>query len=255
MENTLNIENKKYVSTYVKNAFATFKKNWKILILGTIIFYATIFIVEMILVGSFGEIGQIPYQLFVIFMSVGVTRFLLNIHDKRKATIAQIFTGATSRQFLVATGVSLLFGAIAFGIMFLLGAFGLVGLLTTNIVVSATLMLVVLIILTIVFIGISLYLFAIIDRNKGVFASLSYSWTITKGYRFKMFVLGLIAVLILIAGLLALGVGILVALPIVTLIQAQLYRELAGPRSTEIITEVVIDSKEDKSTDEEIIEA
>lgn len=72
---------------------------------------------------------------------------------------------------------------------------------------------------------------AIVDRNLGVMASLRYSWSLTKNNALSLFGLGIMGFLILIAGALALGVGLIFALPVVTLAFALAYRCLQFGRA------------------------
>ena len=69
--------------------------------------------------------------------------------------------------------------------------------------------------------------YSLVDKNTGVFESFTKSSEITKGVIWDLFVFGLIIGLIVIAGFLALGVGLLVAMPVASLAMAHVYRKLS----------------------------
>jgi uncharacterized membrane protein len=68
------------------------------------------------------------------------------------------------------------------------------------------------------------FMTAIVDKNLGIMDSLSYSSSITTNNRMPIFLFWLLAMLVMIAGLLALCVGVFVALPIVWLGAMVAYR-------------------------------
>ncbi len=68
----------------------------------------------------------------------------------------------------------------------------------------------------------------LVDKNAGVFESLVKSGEITKGIVWKVFVFQLLLTLIALVGLLALGVGLLVACPVISLADMYLYRKLSS---------------------------
>jgi uncharacterized membrane protein len=71
-----------------------------------------------------------------------------------------------------------------------------------------------------------MYQYAIIDKNMGVMESLRYSSELTKNNRMNLFVLGLLSMLVFLAGALALLIGLAFAIPVVTLAFALAYRVL-----------------------------
>lgn len=75
-----------------------------------------------------------------------------------------------------------------------------------------------------------LYAYLIVDKNLGVFESFTKSGEITKGRTWELFVFGLVLGLIVLAGLLALGVGVLVAAPVVSIAEAYVYRRLSSKK-------------------------
>ncbi|HVF69196.1 MAG TPA: YciC family protein [Xanthomonadales bacterium] len=77
-----------------------------------------------------------------------------------------------------------------------------------------------------------LYCYFIVDKNSGVFESISQSGKITRGHVWNLLAFGLLLFLIAVAGFLALGVGLLVALPAISLAEAFVYRKLSGASKT-----------------------
>ena len=66
----------------------------------------------------------------------------------------------------------------------------------------------------------------IVEDNAGIYESLKKSWKITKGHVLPLFLLGLLQCAICIAGLLALLVGIFVAIPLTTVMYCYVFRKL-----------------------------
>lgn len=70
--------------------------------------------------------------------------------------------------------------------------------------------------------------FLVIDRALGPFEAMKASMELTKGNRWPLFGFIVLTALIIFLGVLALGVGLLVAVPIVLLATAYAYRLLSG---------------------------
>ncbi len=68
----------------------------------------------------------------------------------------------------------------------------------------------------------------VMEDNLGPVAAIKSAWALTRGYKMKLFVLGLVGFVVMIAGLLALGVGLFVAGPVVELVRIGAYREMRG---------------------------
>jgi uncharacterized membrane protein len=66
----------------------------------------------------------------------------------------------------------------------------------------------------------------LVDRNVGVFEAFSKSGEITRGIVGRLFLFQLVLSLVALVGLLVVGVGLLVALPVVSLADMYLYRKL-----------------------------
>ncbi|HUQ84729.1 MAG TPA: hypothetical protein VM077_00240 [Candidatus Limnocylindrales bacterium] len=75
----------------------------------------------------------------------------------------------------------------------------------------------------------SFYPYFIVDKKSGIVESLINSWRVTKGHVGNIIFLELLFGLLIIAGALALIVGLLVAMPVVSLAGAFVYRKLSPP--------------------------
>lgn len=69
--------------------------------------------------------------------------------------------------------------------------------------------------------------YALVDRDRGVFEALSHSWSSTQGQAWQLVGYWLTIMVINIVGMLALGVGLLVSIPVAALAAAHVYRQLS----------------------------
>lgn len=134
-----------------------------------------------------------------VFLSLGVTQITLNLVSGKEANVGLLFSGLP--KLLRAIGASILY--------------------TLMVMVGLILLVVPGIFLAIRF---AYFMHAIVDRDKGVIDSLSYSWSLTTNNWGNIFLLGLLSFGLAIAGLLALCVGVLVAIPIIMLMSSVAYR-------------------------------
>ena len=65
--------------------------------------------------------------------------------------------------------------------------------------------------------------YLVVDRKMDVIGAIKESWAMTKGYSWKVFLIGLLAIPISIAGLICFGVGIIIAIMWIELALASLY--------------------------------
>jgi uncharacterized membrane protein len=72
------------------------------------------------------------------------------------------------------------------------------------------------------------YPFFIVDKNMGPIESIKASYAATKGSWLDIFLLLVIDVLIVFVGAVLLGIGLFLAIPIVLMTQAYVYRKLTG---------------------------
>lgn len=69
----------------------------------------------------------------------------------------------------------------------------------------------------------------IVEEDAGITESIKRSWAITEGHVMNLFLLALAQIGIAIVGLLLLGIGILVAAPLINVIQCYVFRVLNNP--------------------------
>jgi hypothetical protein len=76
-------------------------------------------------------------------------------------------------------------------------------------------------------IGLGFAPYLVVDRGTGVIDALKQSWHITRGYKWRLLLFGLVLIGLNLLGLLALVVGLLVTVPITWLAVTHAYRMLA----------------------------
>jgi len=70
---------------------------------------------------------------------------------------------------------------------------------------------------------------SMVDEDNGLIASFKRSWNITKGQTLQLFVVFLIQLLLCTIGLIVFGIGIFVAIPLITLLFGYTFRKLIAP--------------------------
>lgn len=131
-------------------------------------------------------------QVTSIFLSLGATRIGLNLISGREVSVAMLFGGG--RKFLPALGATILY--------MLMVTIGIIFLIVPGIYLAMRY---------------GQYLTAIVDRDLGVMDSFKYSSSITTNNRMNLFLLALMAIVVLLAGCLALCVGLFFAVPVIWL--------------------------------------
>jgi uncharacterized membrane protein len=76
------------------------------------------------------------------------------------------------------------------------------------------------------------YLAAIVSEDAGIIDSLKRSWEITKGEELELLVLYLIEFLLVIAGTIALFIGIFITIPLIVLMYCYTFHKLTAPSVT-----------------------
>jgi GYF domain 2 len=145
--------------------------------------------------------GFILSSLFSSFLALGLVRCALNIVSGDEATVAMLFSQGPKI-------INTILASILYGLMVVAG---LVLLIVPGIILA---------------LRFSMFQEAIIDRNLGPIAALKYSWRITQNNGFNLFIIGILGAFILLAGLLALLVGMIFAAPMVMLMTPLAYRFL-----------------------------
>ena len=167
-------------------------------------------------------LNRIVTNLVSTFLSLGAARIGLNLVDGKPFRVGMLF-GEGSR-FLSAVIAVLLFGLL------LLAPFLPVLILAQSAALPWTIVSPLLFIAALVMVYLSLrfgfYLFAIVDKDLGAIEALQYSSKITTGQRLNLFLLWLVMILIIIAGMVALLVGLILAIPVALVTWVVAYRWL-----------------------------
>jgi uncharacterized membrane protein len=182
----------------VSDAWKTLKAGmWPII--GAFLLYAVIIIaVSSIPIPFIGQLAQI---VIIGPLAVGLSWYCLCKIRKREIGVSALFEGF--KIFLPALGMYLL--------IYIFTVLGMLFLIIPGIILS---------------LAFSLSYFIIIDKNLGPWESMKASFDMTKGFRWRILAIGMLCSLINILGLLCLGVGILVTMPLNTLALAALYQRL-----------------------------
>lgn len=151
-----------------------------------------------IIAGSFGIAGII----LSIVLTVGIIKLALIQIDGQKTELEELFTNYKKawHYFLA----SLLVGLIVFAGFILLIVPGIIWALKYQFVP-----------------------YLIVDKNLGILEAMRESSRITTGFKWRLFLFNLLTGLINMAGMLALGVGLLLTMPITWVAQAKAYRVLS----------------------------
>jgi phage FluMu protein Com len=173
-------------------------------------------------------------QLFSMWLSLGLIIYFLKVARGRDASLGDVFTGG--RYVLTTVCATILFYLIIFavpamclaptGIMYLLG-----GAEETVIVLFVVGILIAAVPAIVLLLMFSPYAFLIVDRNAGIIESLALSKEITTGNKLTMFVLGILAVLIVMAGMLVCCVGMLVSAAYIMVLWSVTYLAMSGQPS------------------------
>lgn len=139
-----------------------------------------------------------------VFVSLALTSFSLRAHDNLEA--ARVDDLWNPRPFWSFLGVWIL--------SFIVVVLGLVAFVIPGIILG---------------LGFSLAPYLVVDRGLGPIGAMGESWRITKGHKWRLFLLFLVLLGINILGLLALVLGVLVAIPVSLLAMAHAYRTLSSP--------------------------
>ncbi len=179
------------------------------ILIGSLLVLIVLFAATSALEEKLPVIGSLVSLAVQTIISMGFVKILLNIVDGKPARFSDLYT--TYRPFWKYLILSILYGVIIF--------VGLLLLIVPGLILAVSL-------------GFGMYL--IIDKQLGPIEALQRSWAISAGVRLKLLGLGIISILINMAGALLLGVGLLVTIPLTTIAFVQIYRQLerATPMTT-----------------------
>ena len=194
------------LKTLFKQAFTTYKLNWKFLTLVTLIAWAVRFIPSYI-----QDLLDVPWLyysltflnwLIGLVVTLGLTKTILLLVDKQDKNLKNLylFTLPLFVPFLLG---SLLYSAIVLGGILLLIVPGIIFALMFQ-----------------------FYSYLIVDQNLKPKEALKQSKTLTKGHKLQLFWLMLLLGLLNLAGALLFLVGLLFTIPMSLLVMTYTYREL-----------------------------
>jgi uncharacterized membrane protein len=158
-----------------------------------------------------GVFARILPRLVEVFLSIGITRIGLDIVDGKPVSLALIFSGGS--KFLRVLGASILYS--------LMVGLGLILLIFPGIYLA---------------LRYGQYLNLIVDKDCDIMGSFRESARLTEYNKANLFVMALASIAIVIVGILALCLGVFVAIPIIWLMKMIAFRWLQrGRRVTYVI--------------------
>lgn len=152
--------------------------------------------------GLLAILGGLVQQILSIFLGLGATKYCLNLLRGTNPAISDIFSG----------GPHLLNAILATIIYFAAVMIGLVLLIIPGIYIA---------------IRLGAHQILIVDQKMGPIEALKESWEITRGNVLSMIGLGLVGLLVIIAGMLAVLVGLIWAIPTAYLAWYTAYHTMA----------------------------
>jgi GYF domain 2 len=148
-------------------------------------------------------------QVLSVYLSLGLTRIGLNIVSGAPVSVGMLFSGGA--KLLRAIGATIIFSALCI--------IGLIFFIVPGIYFA---------------LRYGQYLIAIVDRDMGIMEAFSYSSSLTTNNKVNIMLLRLLGVVAVIAGMLALLVGVFFAIPVIWLSMIVAYRWMQyGHRAAE----------------------
>jgi uncharacterized membrane protein len=180
------------------------KQWWPVLVLGAVgVNIASSVVSQVLLRMGFPLLGNLVSLLLSLYLAAGLLRAVMSAVRGEAPSFGQLLSGGDRLLPLLGTivlgGLCTLAGFVVFVI--------------PGIVLS---------------LGLSLTYFACIDEQLGPVEALKRSWALTDGCKLQLFGFGLIALVVMLAGLLALVVGVFVAIPLLYVAGAWIYTRRRG---------------------------
>lgn len=199
----------------ISDGWHIFWQNWKLLLLVII----TLFVCQ-ILPSVFSSF--FPEDSFFVNLVIMVLFFLIN---------SMVLLGSSFIYLSLVDGKQVSYTSL-FSQLKLLGWYILGGIVLFVILLIGYLLLIIPgIILSI---RLQFWIYCMIDAHTNGTAAIGKSWQITKGNTGNLFLFGILLGLILLAGTLVFGIGLLVAIPVVGLATARMYRALSVPQESSV---------------------
>jgi uncharacterized membrane protein len=201
------------ISALFSNAWSDYKQYWKTILL-VILTFALVQILPFIgadidqQTGVMNQngLGSLIAWFAGTWLTIGYYNFLLNIVDGKDAQYRDIFYGVKSvEQFAYFVLLSFIYPVVV--------GIGLIFLIIPGIILA---------------IGLYFAQYYIAENRTGFGQAFRSSWEITKGNRLKIFGFGIVSGLFNILGFLALGIGLLITIPMTALMYARMFRNLEG---------------------------
>lgn len=195
------------ITDTIRYSFSVFKRYPDIMLTAMILVVASQML-SIVTEAFFTDNGAVHWLLQVmgsigtIFVTLGVTKVVLMVYDEEDIPGFSVIFGQLP-SLLPGIGISL--------VSIVIIMFGLLFLIIPGIWFS---------------IALSFATYYLVDRDGGVFDSLRMSWNITKGHIVQIFLFTLAIVGLNILGFLALGVGLLVTVPVSMIAYGSVYRQL-----------------------------
>ena len=210
------------VGACVKRGFELTKRQFGTILLVGVVYFAVFIGLSMVLgliqglfaLGGSGSSGGQPpsgmglalvvvsqgiSQVFSLFIGLGLTRIGLNLVSGKAVSVGMLF--GEGGKLLRVMGATILFGLIV--------CVGFLLLIIPGIYLA---------------LRYGQYMVAIVDKDLGIMDAFSYCSSLTTNNRWKIFVLGLLGMVIVLAGMMACGVGLIFAGPVVWLSYMVAYR-------------------------------
>jgi len=183
----------------IKTGWEVFKENWKFLVvLGLVIGLVNVVAQLLMLIPVIGIILQ---NVLSAILTLGTIHILLQLYDKKEVSYSDLFS-QLDKFWTYA-------GAVAVGSLIIGGGFALL-------VVPGFIAIFALVPM----------MYLVVDRKTGIMETIRASWAMTKGSRGRLALFALVSLGIVLLGVLALGFGLLVAIPVVSIAGVHIYRKL-----------------------------
>jgi uncharacterized membrane protein len=180
------------------------KRWWPVLVLGWVgVSIATSVLTEMLEAIGFPRLAELVSLVLSSFLSIGLTR----------ASLAAVRGQAPSFEQLIGGGDRLLAMIAATVLAMLAVAAGLVVFVIPGLVIA---------------LGLAFIYFTCVDEQLGPIAALERSWKLTDGCKLQLLGFGLVSLIVLVAGVLALVLGVFVAMPVIYVATAWIYTRRRG---------------------------
>ncbi|MFH0840421.1 MAG: hypothetical protein V1865_00330 [bacterium] len=155
--------------------------------------------------GSVNWVLRIIYYIICIIFSIGLVKIALNIYNKKRNKFLDI---VNSFELFV----DYLFATVIYGVIV---SIGLVLLIFPGIMLMTKLM---------------FYPYFIVDKKMGPIAALKASWKVTIDHKGIIFLFWLMTSLINLIGLLVVGIGLFVSMPVTMMAQVYVFKKLSGTK-------------------------